>query len=702
MDKISKDDRFNKISKDPRFKTMPKKERKVKIDKRFKDMFSNKKFKLKYSVDKRGRPVQSTTNENFRKYYDISDSEDDGDDEKKDEVKEEDEQEKIPQSKDRDSDDEDDDVSESEESGLGSGPDLARGEGNVETSSEEEEESDEEIEDDDDDCLVQSMADLDKDAVETSEITSRLAICNMDWDRVKAQDIFVLLESFKPTSGVIKSVKIYPSEFGIQRMKLEEMKGPIELTKTPILNDTDHNAEDPEGASFHTEKVRKYQLNRLKYYYAVVECDSANTANAIYEECDNMEYESSANRLDLRFIPDDMTFDHPPKAECTELPASYKPSLFFTTALCQSKVDLTWDETDYNRLKVTMNPALGKRSRKARAEIKEEDFKAYLASSSDEEDAAHLGDLNLDLGDEDSESEDEQTQINKYKELVKSLKETEDQKKNKDVVMEITWEPGLKESTEKIVKKKKKEKDMTVWDKYLEKKKEKKSKKREEKDKSPVMEQNDSESDDQAFSDDDVPDDIKADPFFQHSDEEQKPTKKKKKGKKKGKKEETQEDRELKEKTEAELSLLMMDEENKEGGKRHFNLKNLVEEESSKKKKKKKMKKRAAEKEEPEDDFKVNVTDPRFEALYTSHMYNIDPSAPEYKKTKGMKDISDAKQKFRKLPNDLKRKSLQTEDSQPTSKTVKLNSDGVHVKDTSLQRLVESVKTKTKQFKNKK
>lgn len=59
-----------------------------------------------------------------------------------------------------------------------------------------------------DDNLVINIADLDKDAVEAPEITSRLAVCNLDWDRVKAQDIFVLLQSFKPTGGLIKYVKV--------------------------------------------------------------------------------------------------------------------------------------------------------------------------------------------------------------------------------------------------------------------------------------------------------------------------------------------------------------------------------------------------------------------------------------------------------------------------------------------------------------
>ena len=44
--------------------------------------------------------------------------------------------------------------------------------------------------------------------VQVSESTRRLAVCNQDWDRIKAQDLMVILNSFKRAEGTIQSVKV--------------------------------------------------------------------------------------------------------------------------------------------------------------------------------------------------------------------------------------------------------------------------------------------------------------------------------------------------------------------------------------------------------------------------------------------------------------------------------------------------------------
>lgn len=45
------------------------------------------------------------------------------------------------------------------------------------------------------------------DAAPISETTHRLALCHMEWDRIRALDLLVLFDSFKPEGGRIESVK---------------------------------------------------------------------------------------------------------------------------------------------------------------------------------------------------------------------------------------------------------------------------------------------------------------------------------------------------------------------------------------------------------------------------------------------------------------------------------------------------------------
>lgn len=340
---IWKDERFAHLVSDPRFRNIHKSTKTTKIDKRFKSMFEDPKFKVTYSVDKYGRRVKKSSKEDLEKYYDLS-SEDDEEEQRKEEAElftEGGNANELHES--------DEEITENVKSKLQDmSVDYARGELPLMSDSSSDDESSED-ENDPELFIEHVWGELDNDAPQTEDSTKRLACCNMDWDRIRAADIMVLCNSFLPPGGSILSVKIYPSEFGKERMAEEELKGPQELTEQKLDSDSDLDSSDSEaedeneeGTDYHMEKLRQYQLNRLKYYYAVIECNSVGAADKLYAECDGLEYESTATKLDLRFIPDDMTFEDEPKDVCSEMPElnKYKPRLFTTTALQQAKVTL--------------------------------------------------------------------------------------------------------------------------------------------------------------------------------------------------------------------------------------------------------------------------------------------------------------------------------------------------------------------------
>lgn len=238
--------------------------------------------------------------------------------------------------------------------------------------------------------------------------------------------------------------------------------------------------------------------------------------------------------------------------------------------------------------------------------------------------------------DGNSDSKVKKDPIEKYKALFRSIEEEEEEraKKKQDDELEVSWDIGTKEKVDKLVKEETRgNEELTPFEQYLEKRKAKRKAKREEE-----SQRNDSE--------DSLPSDIDMDD--KHFAEESKNGKSLSHNKQKKRDDEDNDvsGNEEKDQREAELELLLMDQED---NKKHFNMKKIEENAAlskSKRKRLSKKKKNVAEKTK-EDDFEVDVKDPRFNALFTTHHFNIDPADPHYRKTKGTEALVNEKLKRR-------------------------------------------------------
>jgi hypothetical protein len=134
---------------------------------------------------------------------------------------------------------------------------------------------------------------------EVADKTRRLAIVNLDWDHVRAAHLYKIFSSLvSPAAalqalgstqpederfvknrksskmavarGKVLSVRVYPSEFGKDRIAREEKEGPpVELFRQKkIENEEDINEqtihETGGGADYDEDALRKYQLERLR------------------------------------------------------------------------------------------------------------------------------------------------------------------------------------------------------------------------------------------------------------------------------------------------------------------------------------------------------------------------------------------------------------------------------------------------------
>lgn len=676
------DPRFARLKTDPRFRRPKKHNSKVVVDERFKGIFDEDKVGKKTSkqkgkgkeklgrVDKFGRKISEThEKDNLRRFYRL---------EHDDEEEAEAPTSTIPDYA-RGGVLMESSESEAESQGAGDSDDESDGPGFVTLGRDLDEEGEIDLDE-------STFADLDAQAAayaraapednnqEATEKTRRLAVVNLDWDHVRAAHLYKIFSSLVspaapatlPTSvpmplkdekslkntksakatvarGKVLSVRVYPSEFGKERIAREEKEGPpVEVFKKRVENEEDVNErtihETGDGVDYDEDALRKYQLERLRYYYAIVECDTAEAAVHIYNELEGTELERSANVFDLSFVPDEMAFDAEYRDEAIDDPGTrYRAVEFVTDALRHSKVKLTWDDDDPERNHITRRSLTKK-------EIEEADFKAYIASSSSESD-----------NDPDPVSKKrskKNAQRDKLRtlllagdddELPEGWGRDDDAGKQDDVDMEITFTPGLIEA--------KNPEDETTMEAYQRKMREKRKKRKEEvKVKATTVTNDEGRGQlgkNVSFDDD----------FFEGMSGSERESEVEKSSESAKRVSRTQD-----------VGKPVPREEVKSDVK------------AEKKGKKKRGKKKVIDDDEVQDDFIIDVKDDRFKAIHEDYQFAIDPSNPHFKKTKSMVALIDerTKRQKRSRPEDETGARLPTK-----------------VDNTSLKNLVESVKRKS-------
>lgn len=608
---VINDSRFAALHSDPRFREPPQKKSKVTIDSRFNRMFTDKSFaSSKAPTDIRGKPRKSSAKNPLNHYYHIEEEEEQGEKQKRQKEKS-----KVLESE------SDDDREEEEETKSDSGTSEEEIEdhklkkvGAVSSESEEDEDEDgevgsdnslastsdsdshsddemDEVSSEEEDTFVQK-----EDVPEIDKETKRLAVVNMDWGRVKAVDLYMLLSSFLPRGGQITSVAVYPSDFGLKRMEEEAVHGPVGLFDEEKAKDEDSDDEDDDEEEMDNEKLRAYEMSRLRYYYAVVECDSSSTADYLYKTCDGVEFERTSNKLDLRFIPDSMEFEHQPRDIATEAPADYEGLDFHTRALQHSNIELTWDEDEPQRIRTLKRQFNDE-------QLADMELKEFLASDESGSADSEEGD------DTEDKSAKRKKKQDTYHALLQSGEGSDGNNEDDDQDMEVTFNTGLEDLSKRILEKKDKQSE-TVWEAYLRKKREKKkSRKGNTKD----------SSEDESSDSDQEPIDESEDFFIEEpsakgdKDSQHKSTRKGK---------QSLEASEEAEASRAELELLLADDKEGDPNLKGYNMK-------PKKAKGKKGKGTPVEDKLPTIDYE----DPRFSSLFKSHLFALDPTDPQFKRS---------------------------------------------------------------------
>lgn len=188
-----------------------------------------------------------------------------------------------------------------------------------------------------------------KEDIEEKISTKRLAVINMDWDKINSADLFNMFSSFDGIN--VLSVKIYRSN--VQK------------------KDFDLNTQEEKLSN----EKEEYEKIKRKLFYGIVYCETAEIASKLFEKCDGCGYEETSDTICFQYVPDDVLFSEDPVDTCLNTSQDYiqkkKETLIIRTE--QGKFV---DEIDLVREDLLI--------RRFEEDLSDEEIKKYIAPVDDE------------------------------------------------------------------------------------------------------------------------------------------------------------------------------------------------------------------------------------------------------------------------------------------------------------------------------
>ena len=250
------------------------------------------------------------------------------------------------------------------------------------------------------------------------------------------------------------------------------------------------NDQGEDTAAYNQMALRRYEIQKLKYFYAIVHCNNSKTALHLYDEYNGLLIENTNIRLRMAIVPNETEFEQNVKDKATMVPQNHNYDHFqnkLNRALGHTDVKLTWDQTDVKRQEKLVKGFQAAAKDDVDSEAEKAYYKEFLASAS-EDDNENLeemrGKLLAGLNDDDEENQEQDEvdwdNLNSDEldsEDLDNLEKGKGLKKEKNMVSK----DYVEDVGQKLLDSKKqlaKESAMTLYEKYQAQKREKKAAKK--------------------------------------------------------------------------------------------------------------------------------------------------------------------------------------------------------------------------------